>query len=84
MTYKQEKAILAIVKSKLNVWPSQTKGFEIVYSRRLENNNNKKYMTFNNNLWGWQNTKEEKRIIDAIFDKNFCMNEEGYIEVSVE
>lgn len=83
MTIKQEKAIKAIIKKELNQWPSETKGFQIYHSRKAFNNNLKTYMNFNKNAWGWAGTSDERKIIDAIFNKDFSLNDEGYIEVTI-
>lgn len=83
MTIKQEKAIKAIIKKELNQWPSETKGFQIFYSKRVGDNRIKTYMNFNRNGWGWAGTSDERKIIDAIFSKMFSLNDEGYIEVII-
>lgn len=84
MTIQQQKAINAIIKSEIGKWPNETKGFQIYHSRKAYNNNLKTYMNYNKNAWGWAGTNYERKIIDKVFEKDFKINEEGYIEIDLD
>lgn len=84
MTIQQQKAINAIIKKETGKWPNEHKGFYIEKVKLSGNIESKTYSNFNKNLWGFANTAWERKIIDKVFEKDFKINEEGYIEIDLD